>query len=68
MRAKRKNMCPNEACERYGEVVSVMGGCDCGTALVPYLTPEERAWRASSPAVRRLVGYMMLADLQEKLR
>jgi hypothetical protein len=31
-----KRMCPNEACERYREPTGLLGGCDCGAALVSY--------------------------------
>jgi hypothetical protein len=37
---KRRHMCPNRECERYGVETGLMGGCECGTALVPYAPPE----------------------------
>lgn len=33
-------MCPNEACAKYREETRVLGGCECGTALVPWAPPE----------------------------
>jgi hypothetical protein len=33
---KRRQMCPNADCEKHGQPTGIMGGCDCGTALVPY--------------------------------
>lgn len=33
-------MCPNESCARYRERTRLMGGCDCGTHLVPFAAPE----------------------------
>lgn len=33
---KRRNMCPDETCERYGVETGLMGGCECGTALVAF--------------------------------
>lgn len=38
---RHKMMCPNEACDRYGQETSLMGGCDCGTPLVRYKTRDE---------------------------
>lgn len=33
-------MCPNDNCAKYGQETALMGGCECGTALVPYAPPE----------------------------
>lgn len=43
---KRQQMCPNEACERYREPTGLMGGCECGTALV--------AWKPAEPTNQQL--------------
>lgn len=37
---KGKRMCPNEGCEHYGKPTRLMGGCGCGTGLVPFGLPE----------------------------
>lgn len=34
-------MCPNEQCEHHGKSTGLLGGCDCGTALVTYCDPSE---------------------------
>jgi hypothetical protein len=33
---KTRRMCPNETCEKHGQPTGLLGGCDCGTPLVPY--------------------------------
>lgn len=33
-------MCPNEECQHYRKPTRLLGGCDCGTALVP-VEPTE---------------------------
>lgn len=39
---KRRNMCPSPDCAKGGEPTGLMGGCDCGTPLVPYdATPTD---------------------------
>lgn len=38
-RPKRRQMCPNDACEHFQEPTGVLGGCECGTALVPFYVP-----------------------------
>lgn len=40
MSAKR-SMCPNASCEHYGKPTGLLGGCDCGEALVPFVSGEE---------------------------
>lgn len=40
MSAKR-SMCPNERCEHYRKPTGLLGGCDCGEALVPFVSGEE---------------------------
>jgi hypothetical protein len=37
--AKGKRMCPNEACLNYQQPTGMMGGCECGAALVEYYIP-----------------------------
>lgn len=32
----QRRMCPNEACDHHGQPTGLLGGCDCGTGLVPY--------------------------------
>lgn len=32
-------MCPNAACEQFQHPTGLIGGCDCGTALVNYYVP-----------------------------
>jgi hypothetical protein len=34
-------MCPNTACEHHGQPTRLLGGCDCGTPLVPWVDPSE---------------------------
>lgn len=34
-------MCPNRACGHYGLPTRLLGGCDCGCALVPFRNPTE---------------------------
>ncbi len=34
-------MCPNEACESYRVATRLLGGCECGSALVAYATEVE---------------------------
>lgn len=70
--AKRKRMCPNDRCEKFNQPTGLMGGCDCGTALVPYQTMDEMVddalWKLASPTMKRLVGYAMVADMDKRRR
>jgi hypothetical protein len=65
-------MCPNHECERHGEPTGLMGGCDCGTALVPYRTRDEQVddalWELASPMMKRLVGAARVAEIDRKRR
>lgn len=67
-----KRMCPNQACEKHGEPTGLMGGCDCGTALVPYRSFEEQVddalWELASPTMRRLVSYALVAEMDRRRR
>jgi hypothetical protein len=67
-----QRMCPNKACEKHGEPTGLMGGCDCGTALVPYRTREQQVddalWALASPVMRRLVGYSLFAEMDRQRR
>lgn len=36
---RRKRMCPNADCEKFQQPTGMMGGCECGTALVEYYIP-----------------------------
>ena len=68
----RRNMCPNEACEHYGRETHFLGGCHCGTALVPFRTREQQVddalWELASPTMKRLVGYALVAEMDRKRR
>lgn len=37
----RRQMCPNEMCGHYRVATRLLGGCECGVALVPFLTEHE---------------------------
>lgn len=41
-----KRMCPNQDCAKYQEPTGIMGGCECGTALVDYyIAPnDDQLW------------------------
>jgi hypothetical protein len=34
-------ICPNEACGNYRKRTRLLGGCGCGTPLVPWVDPVE---------------------------
>ena len=36
---RRRSVCLNPDCERYGIVCGLLGGCDCGHALSPAEPP-----------------------------
>jgi hypothetical protein len=36
-----QRMCPHETCEHYRVPTVLLGGCDCGTALVAYRDASE---------------------------
>lgn len=69
---KRRNMCPSESCERYGVETGLMGGCECGTALVAFKSREQQIddamWEALSPTLKRLVGYGLTAEIDRQRR
>lgn len=46
-----QRMCPNEACEHHGKPTALRGGCDCGTALVPFSTEPTNEQLARLVAV-----------------
>jgi hypothetical protein len=62
--AKTQRMCPNEHCPKFGEATGLMGGCDCGTALVPYRTADQiisdALWEVTPPHIKRMVTYAIL--------
>jgi hypothetical protein len=66
-----RRMCPNDACEKHGQPTGLMGGCDCGTALVPYRTRDQMVddalWEITSP-MKRLVSYSLLAQMDAARR
>jgi hypothetical protein len=53
-------MCPNKECEHFGKPTGLMGGCDCGHALVPYKSLDEQVsdmlWEMSRPMLVSLYG------------
>jgi hypothetical protein len=63
-------MCPNETCERFNQPTGLMGGCDCGTALVPYKSLDDQVrdalWDVTPPAMKRMVTYGLLARLHDE--
>lgn len=65
-------MCPNPACPKHGEPTGIMGGCDCGTALVPFKSREQQIddamWDLLSPTLKRLVGYGLTAEIDRQRR
>ena len=62
-------MCPNAECAKHRQPTGLMGGCDCGTALVPFKTEDEETrealWDLMPAGTKRLVTYMMLARIDE---
>lgn len=34
-------MCANEECERYRKATRLLGGCECGEPLVPFVVENE---------------------------
>lgn len=64
MPERSRRMCPNEACEKYGQPTGIMGGCDCGTALVPFKTQQEiddeALWALLPDSTKRLITYAII--------
>ena len=63
---KGKRMCPNEACGRFNQPTGLMGGCDCGAALVPYKSLDDQVnealWNLMSPGIKRMVPFALAAQ------
>lgn len=59
-----ERMCPNVECEKHRQPTRLMGGCDCGTKLVPFKTEDEETrealWDLMPQSAKRLVTYAML--------
>lgn len=36
----KPTMCPNPECPEYSKRRTVLGGCECGTALIPWRDPD----------------------------
>lgn len=65
-------MCPNRDCSRHDEPTGLMGGCDCGTPLVPYKTLDQQVddaiWDIASPGMKRLVGAALFGQMEAARR
>lgn len=65
-------MCPNESCDRYGVETGLMGGCECGTALVTFKTVDEQIndtlTEIFTESHKRLGFYYMLGQIDNERR
>lgn len=61
---KAKRMCSNIDCERYGDPTGLLGGCECGSPLVPYAAPEPTDDQLQN--VMSALGFHALASMRDR--
>lgn len=63
-------MCPNPECVKHREPTGLMGGCDCGTALVPFKSEDDEIrdalWEVTPPHIKRMVTLAMLGRQMDR--
>lgn len=56
----RKQMCPNASCEHFQQATGILGGCECGTALVPFYMPP------TDDQLEKFIAVLMRAEVHRR--